>query len=263
MPDVSMDFEQMLIDEAKKRKAATKKAVQPDLPVALSPGKLVAFDTRAVIANLKVLEKASERLVAEANALIIQTEDEKVKATDLSGGLQTVVKKVKKQCDDFLLPYNKVRTVVNGVKKRITDAATKTKDIVNTKIMQYKKQEEINQAKAQKIIDEQTKVVQKQLADQAKELKITTPKIKPIQAPKPERIVRGDTGASVYMRKTWKCDIVDPDKVPMALLDKEGAIRYRLCLPSKTLLDNAVKMGERNIPGCKIYEKEKPITRSA
>ncbi|HBF42331.1 MAG TPA: hypothetical protein DDW42_01635 [Desulfobacteraceae bacterium] len=263
MPDVSMDFEEMLISEAKKRKVAEKKVVQQDLPVALNPGKLVAFDTRAVIANLKVLEKASEKLVAEANALVIQTPDEKTRATDLSGDLQTVIKKVKKQCDDFLLPYNKVRTVVNGVKKRITDAATKTKSIVNNKIMQYKRQEELNQEKAQRIIDEQTKIVQKQYDKQAKELKITAPILKPIQAPKPERVVRGDTGASVYMRKTWKCEIVEPDNVPMALLDKEGKIRYRLCVPSQTLLNNAVKMGERHIEGCRIYEQEKPVTRSA
>ena len=259
MPDVNMDFEDMLIEKAKKLKEERFPAMPREMP----SGKLQTFDTRAVIANLKVLEKASEKLVAEANALVIQTEDEKVRATDLSGNLQTVIKKVKKQCDDFLGPYNKVRTVVNGVKKRITDAATKTKDIVNRKIMQYKRQEEINQEKQQRIINEQTEIVQGQLAKQAKELKITTPIIKPIQAPKPERVVRGDMGASVYMRKTWKCDIVDPDKVPMALLDLKGDIRYRLCLPSQTLLNNAVKMGERHIEGCKIYEDEKPITRSA
>ena len=256
MPDESLDFEEILAQEAQKGAGQTREVAR------VKPTGLKAFDTRAVMADLKAMEINCSKMINEANALVIDTAAEKMEAANLSGDLQELAKNVKKQCEDFLEPYKKVSTVINGVKKRIIDAATTAKNIVNQKIIQFKKQEEINQAKQQKIINEQAAKLQEKLKTQAKELKIEAPKVAPIKAPKPVTIIRGDAGASIYTRKGWKCEIVAPEKVPFCLKDKDGKEIFRLCLPSTKLLNQAVKMGERNIPGCRIYEDETPVTRT-
>jgi len=210
------------------------------------------FDTRAVIADLKVLEIKCARLITEANALEINTAEEKLEAANLSGGLQELSKQVKTKCENFLEPLKKITSAINGPKKRIMEAATTAKKIVNQKIFQYKKQEEINQARQQKIIDEQTAQLQEKLKVQAKELKMEAPKVAAIKAPKPVTVIRGDTGASVYTRSGWKVAIITPEDV-----------ERKYCLPSQKLLNQAVKMGVRKLAGCRVYKDETPVTRSA
>ena len=241
-----MEFEDLLKMEAAKETAARFPAIPSEVPVSARK-----FDTRAVMADLKAMEAKCDRLVSEANALIITTSTEKLDATNISGLLQELTKKVKKKCEDFLEPYKKVTSAINGPKKRITEAATKAKNIVNQKIIQQKKQEEINQARQQKIIDEQTAQLQEKLKVQAKELKMEAPRVAPIKAPKPTSIVRGDSGASVYTRSGWKVAIITPEDV-----------ERKYCLPSIKLLNQAVKMGVRKAAGCRIFKDETPVTRT-
>lgn len=217
---------------------------------------------KPILADLTRLEQKATDLVGQATAIEILSPGEKDEAITLSGELQTLSKDVEKKCNDFVTPFRKVINAINGPKKKITEATKRAKSILNQKIFNYKKQEEIDQAKQQKIIDEGVAKVQEQLKAQAKKLGIEAPKVTAIKAPKPKSIIRGSSGATLYSRGTWKCDIVDPDKVPMALLDENGKERFRLCIPSQTLLNKAVKMGERNIPGCKIYKKETGVTRA-
>jgi len=251
-----MEFEEMLEMEAVKETADTKEVVK------VEPAGLRQFDTRAVMADLKVMENKCTSLVNEANAFKIKTGQENSEAVNISGKLQEVSKQVKKKCEDFLEPYKKVTSSINGPKKRIMEAATTAKNIVNQKIFQFKKQEELNQAKQQKIIDQATEDLQESLKKQAKPLGIEAPTVAAIKAPKPSRVIRGDSGASVYTRSGWKCEIVDSEKVPFCLKDKDGKETFRLCLPSKSLLNQAVKMGVRSIDGCRIFKDETPVTRT-
>ena len=246
MTDTSLEFEKMLEMEAIKEAQSTKEVVHDQRPAL--PQK---FETRAVLGDLEAMENVCAALVNEANAFEIKTKAQNMEAVNISGKLQELTKQVKKKCEDFLAPYKKVTSAINGPKKRITEAADKAKSIVNQKIFQYKKQEEIEAAKQQKLIDEASKKLQESLNEQAKELGINAPTVAPIQAPKPVTVLRGDSGVAVYTRKVWKCEIVDPDKVERAY-----------CVPSQTLLNQAVKMGVRKTPGCRIFEDETPVTRS-
>lgn len=254
---IVVEFEEML-DQKAAQQASEGKTIRP-YDKARAPKQ---FDTRAILADLKVLQEKATDLVNQANAVEIKTQKEKEEAVTISGKLNELAKAVENKCRNFVAPYQKVINAVNGPRKTITEAAKKAKKIVNQKIFQFKKQEEIDRAKQQKIIDEQSKVLEKKLKAQADELEIEAPKVTPIKAPKASKIERSFSGASVYTRASWKCEIVDADKVPMALLDKDGKERFRLCLPSQKLLNQAVKMGERNIPGCRIWQDETPVTRS-
>ena len=247
-----MDFEEMLEQQVEKegQENQTEAPRFPSVPAEIPTG-LKKFDTRAVIADLTAMQTKCTALVNEANALEIFTKEQNMEAVNISGQLQELGKAVAKKCTDFLAPYKKVTSSINGPKKRITDAATQAKSIVNQKIFQFKKQEEIEQARQQKLIDEASKRLQESLNEQAKEIGIEAPKIAPIQAPKPVKVLRGDSGSSVYTRKTWKCEIIDPAEVPRIY-----------CVPSQISLNQAVKMGNRLIRGCRIYEDETPVTRT-
>uniref|UniRef100_A0A6H1ZDW6 Uncharacterized protein n=1 Tax=viral metagenome TaxID=1070528 RepID=A0A6H1ZDW6_9ZZZZ len=240
-----MNFEQILEMEAQKEGEAEIGLVRA------RPTAIGRFDTRAVMADLNAMETKCRALINDADALTIKTNEQNMEAVNISGKLQELTKQVKKKCEDFLEPYKKVTSAINGPKKRITEAADKAKSIVNQKIFQFKKQAEIEAAKQQKLIDEASKKLQESLNVQAKELGIKAPQVAPIQAPKPVTILRGDSGAAVYTRKVWKCEIVDPDKVERVY-----------CVPSQMLLNQAVKMGVRKTPGCRIFEDETPVTRT-
>ena len=244
MPDISLEFEEILQQEAA-REARSAKEVASETSV------VKQFDTRAVLADLGAMENVCTAVVNEANVLQIKTKEDNREAVNISGKLQELAKEVAKKCTDFLAPYKKVTSSINGPKKRITDAATRAKSIVNQKTFQFKKQEEIEQAKQQKLIDEASVKLQESLNKQAEEIGIEAPQVAPIQAPKPVTVLRGDSGASVYTRKVWKCEITDPTEVPRMY-----------CVPSQTLLNQAVKMGNRLINGCRIYEDETPVTRT-
>ena len=241
-----MDFEKILQMEALKETVATKEVVRKE------PTALRGFDTRAVMADLSAMEVKCTELICEAEALVIKTPEQNMEAVNISGKLQEITKQVKKKCEDFLTPYKKVTSAINGPKKRITEAADRAKTIINQKIFQFRKQEEIEAAKQQKLIDEASKKLQESLNEQAKELGIKAPTVAPIKAPKPVTILRGDSGASVYTQSRWKVEIVNPELV---------AREY--CVPSITLLNQAVKMGKRDLAGCRVYKDEKPVTRSA
>ena len=241
-----MTFEQILEMEAQKERDVKISVVKSE-PVAIRK-----FDTRAVMADLNAMEVKCTELICEADALTIKTNEQNMEAVNISGKLQELTKQVKKKCEDFLEPYKKVTSAINGPKKRITEAADRAKTIINQKIFQFRKQEEIEAAKQQKLIDEASKKLQESLNEQAKELGIKAPTVAPIKAPKPVTILRGDSGASVYTRKGWKVEIINP-----ALVARE------YCVPSISLLNQVVKMGKRDLAGCRVYKDETPVTRSA
>lgn len=256
MTDGYLDFEEMLREEKLKEDAllpempheADIKIIDTRYPNMPDDSEI---DTRSVMADLKAMEIKGMDLVNKANALQIKTAKDNENAVNISGKLQEIGKQVKKKCEDFLEPYKKTTAEVNAPKKRITEAVTSAKKIVNQKIMQYGKQAEIERIKQQQLIDKASEELQDDLNSQAKELGIEAPKVAPIKAPGPARVLRSGSGASVYTRKVWTYEITDPKKVPR-----------ELCSPDTKKINDAVRIGKRNISGIKIFEKEAIVTRA-
>lgn len=69
--------------------------------------------------------------------------------------------------------------------------------------------------------------------------------------PEQERIARADTGAAAHVRKAWKAEVEDDAQVP----------REYLAVDMKRIND-AVRMGVREIPGVRIYEDITTVIRS-
>jgi hypothetical protein len=104
-----------------------------------------------------------------------------------------------------------------------------------------KKAEE--EAKAKKASEAEIEAAKKAAAEEAAKHEVVAPQVPDIIIPKQETVTRTESGTSSHQVKTWKCYVERPELVPR-----------EFCVPDGRLLNNAVKMGVRDIPGCKIEE---------
>ncbi len=99
------------------------------------------------------------------------------------------------------------------------------------------------EARAKKSSEAEIFAAKKQAAEEAAKHEIQAPQVPDLIIPKQETVTRTETGASSYQVKSWKCTIIDAPLVPR-----------QFCEPSQKFLNDAVKQGVREIPGCKIEE---------
>lgn len=112
-------------------------------------------------------------------------------------------------------------------------------EAANRKEAESKKEAE---ARAKKEAEE-IEAAKKAAEAEAAKHEIQAPQLPDMIIPKQESVTRTETGTSSYQVKTWKCYVQSPDLVPR-----------EYCVPDGRLLNQAVKQGVREIPGCKIEE---------
>jgi hypothetical protein len=99
------------------------------------------------------------------------------------------------------------------------------------------------EAKKRKASEAEIAAAKKAAAEEAAKHEIQAPQVPDLIIPKQEAVTRTETGTSSYQVKSWKCTIIDAPLVPR-----------QFCEPSQKFLNDAVKQGVREIPGCKIEE---------
>ena len=69
------------------------------------------------------------------------------------------------------------------------------------------------------------------------------------------------TVGSITFRGIWQCEVVDAMELLRAVV--EGEVNISVILPNQAVLNELVrKQGVRDIPGCRIWEKEIDQTRT-
>ena len=101
------------------------------------------------------------------------------------------------------------------------------------------------EARAKKASEAEIEAAKQMAEEEAKKNEIQAPTIIAPAFEKTNNVTRTETGSSSYQVKTWKCFVQYPDKVPR-----------EYCQPDGRLLNQAVKQGIREIPGCEIKEVE-------
>lgn len=117
-------------------------------------------------------------------------------------------------------------------------------EAANRKDMESKQQAEERARKE----EEEIEAAKKKAEEESAKHEIQAPQVPDPIMPKQETVTRTESGASAYQVKNWKCTIIDAPIVPR-----------QFCEPSQKFLNDAVKQGVREIPGCKI--EEVPDTR--
>lgn len=100
------------------------------------------------------------------------------------------------------------------------------------------------EARKKKATQAEIDAAKKAAAAEAAKHEIQAPIVPDLIIPKQETVTRTETGASAFPTKKLKCTIIDASLVPR-----------EYCVPSQSLLNDAVKHGAHDIAGCMIEEE--------
>jgi len=227
---------------------------------------------------------ATEKMALDAAAININNEDGLKFAVALGGEAKKIVKAIESRKKDVTADASAYVKSVNGFCKIFTDKLGLIETTLKQKITAYqikvelerRKQEEAarkaaaelqakldaeaaeanrkakeeaarkaeEEARAKKASEAEIAAAKKAAEDEAAKHEIAAPQLPDMVIPKQETVTRTETGTSSYQVKTWKCYVQSPDLVPR-----------EYCVPDGRLLNQAVKQGIREIPGCSIVEE--------
>jgi len=223
-------------------------------------------------------------MVRDAESLEVTDEDRLKFAVALGGEAAKITKKIDAKRKEVTADASDYVKAVNGFCKEWTDRLGQVVGVTKKKISDYqyrvelerRKQEEAarkaaaelqeklrreaeeanrkareeaarkaeEEARAKAASEAEIEAARKKAEEEAKKHVIQAPVVMAPVIPVQEKVTRTETGTSSYQVKTWVCRIVDAKAVPR-----------EYCEPSQKLLNDAVKMGVRQVSGCEIAEE--------
>lgn len=261
-----MDFSQV----GEKPKAKLKTVLKLlDEPPAIEP---IQKELEQYKPKLAELEKQAKDLK------VIDQETFQV-SIDGAGTAKGLVKAIEGQRAELTTPYREFINKVNNAAKFFTDPLKKVAQEFSRKSGDYQYQEELAEKKQQKLIEEANRKLQEDLDKQAKKDGVEAPVVVPVKVPKPATVIHTAGGHSQHLRKEWVGEIQDGVALITLLTVFRNDIQNgKLTTKSKIvtrinqilsltgyyafdqkLINQAVKMGIREIFGVKIYEKHTPV----
>jgi hypothetical protein len=236
-----MDFSQVGEEIAKKSKVRhlPKRMIESG-PPAIEP---IQKELEQYKPKLAELEKQAKELK------VIDQETFQI-SIDGAGTAKGLVKAIEGRRTELGNPYREFINKVNNAAKFFTDPLKRVAQEFSRKGGDYQYQLELAEKKKQKLIEEANAKLQADLDKQAKKDGVEAPVVMPVTLPKPETVTHTAGGHSQHLRKMWVGEIEDPKKVP-----------HEYCVPDQKLINQAVKMGVREISGVKIYEKVSAVHR--
>jgi len=223
---------------------------------------LGSTDTEVVVASPLDIEEAQkrfqpylteiERIKATALAHEVVDSESNAYAVDLTAEIRRLSKEIEAKRKEIVAEPNRFVKAINNFCKKFAAPLSEAEKALKQKIGQYQYKLELERRKQEEAIRKANEELQKKLEQEAKAAGVEAPKVKPMPIPKKEpSVTRTDTGASAHTRKTWKAEIIDPALVPR-----------EYCEPSMKLINHAVKMGVREIPGVRIWQDVQAVVRT-
>jgi len=192
-----------------------------------------------------------ERMKAAAQAHEVADEDGAKNAVAMAGEAKRLVKEIEARRKEIVDGPNRFVKAVNGFCKDFTGPLRDAEDLLKRKIGQYRYKVELERRKQEEAIRKANEELQKKLEAEAEAAGVEAPKVTPMPVPRRETVTRAETGAAAHIRKVWKAEITDSALVPR-----------EYCEPSMKLIDRAVRMGVREIPGVRIFEDVSTVLRT-
>lgn len=219
-----------------------------DAPKAQPPATNVS-DVELAQKSFQIYHEQIAVMVGEANAVVVDSEQSCSVATGMVGDAKKLYKQLEDQRKEIVAKPNQFVKAVNTFVKQFTTRLSKEVEAtLKRKIGDFQYKRELERRKQEEAIRKANLDLQKKLDEEAAKSGVEAPQVGPVSIPREEGVVsRSDSGASASIRMKWTGDIEDEKKVPR-----------EYCSPDQKKIDDAVKMGTREIPGVKIYEK--PIT---
>ena len=211
----------------------TDTAVQARNPYSMEPirKKLAPYETQLV------------QMLKAAEATTVVDDKTAEAATALGVQCRKVEKAVEEARTYFKRPALDFSKEIDSLAKAYTSKAQSAANILSGKVAAYVSKKRAEEAERLRKEREEAAKLQAKLDAEAKAAKadaaqVVMPKAAPKTAP-----VRAENGKASVVTK-WVCTITDPALVPR-----------EYCEPVQRLLNEAVKLGIREIPGCTIEEQ--------
>jgi hypothetical protein len=257
--------------------------VEGPLPAFPSPA---GFDLSPIALTLVPYERHVTLMVQEAKGIVVLDAASQKVAVSAEARNKKLLRDLETARKNFVTPYNDHVKKINNLFKTLTDPLASNEATIKAErgrydlkvelerrrieavareeqrqlqakldaeaLAQKKEAEEKARVAAEKLKTEEDAAtraaLEKEIAEEIAAANAPTPQVAPIVTEK-AGVVRTTEGSS-YTKFTWKCRVVDPDKVPR-----------QYCEPVQKLLDEAAKGGVRKIDGCIIEEVAVPVTR--
>ena len=225
--------------------------------------------------EIKVIEKDVKKIETSNNSLFVKIKELKITddktfslASDYLKTLKETAKAIEEREKEFTKPLNDTLKKIRDVFRPQKEAIDKMKEVLEKeKILPYQRElekarREEAEKKRQIEIDRLKKEKEEELRKALEEKTMTKKEIKAEEKSMKEEIksleqeeIKVNTGVktlsgSMNIRKTWTFEIIDSEKVPRTY-----------CEPSKSVIDDAIKTGVRDIAGLRIFEKETIVSR--
>ena len=171
-------------------------------------------------------------------------------AIDGAGTAKGFIKAIKGRIAEITNPFREFNTKVGNLAGVFTKPLQTVAQEFSRKSGDYQYQQELALKKQEKLIAEEAVKLQKKLDAQSEKLGVEAPIVAEVKPKKAETVIPTAGGHSQHLRKQWVGEIEDPKKIP-----------HEYCVPDQKLINQAVKMGTREIPGVKIYEKVSAVHR--
>jgi hypothetical protein len=214
--------------------------------VPITPGNI-----EAVKHNMAEYTAQVDQMVTTAQAIQVTDEESKSAAVAFTGNSKRLYKVIEARRKEIIEEPNKFVKSCNNFCKIFTEKLKTVEQTINAKICSYSQEQELKRRKQEQEAQKAAQELQAKLNKHAEKLHVEPIKIDPPIVAAPPKITRTETGITSFEKKRWVCVVVDAALVPR-----------EYCEHSMKLLNDAVKQGVREIPGCEIKQITDIITRT-
>ena len=210
-----------------------------------------AFNMEVVKACFIPYLNQINEMIAQAQAHMIIDAETNKQAVAMAGEAKRLAKKIDAQGSQIIEEPNQFVKSVRSFCKDFVGPLGEIEAELKRKIGAWQYSVELNRREQETRAQEAARELQKQLDAEAKEKGVeSVTVITPVIA-KQESVVRSETGTSSHIRKAWKAEVIDESQVPR-----------KYCSSDMKLINQAIKMGVREIPGVRIFEEISTVLRT-
>ena len=237
---MTLDFSQVAESKAKPKKEKSKSlAIVPKL------------DIKKAQAQFAEYSQAIDGVVEEAQALQVIDDPSNKIAVTIGTQAKKLYNEIEKKRKEITEDPN---TFVKSVNNFAKDFTVRLKDIetnLKQKISNYQYKQEMARREAERLSREEAAKLQVKLDAEAKKKHIEAPVVSAPIIPKVDSVTRTEDGGRSFQKPRWVARIIDASKVTR-----------EYCIPSQSLINDAVKMGVRSIEGVEIKEEMSTVFRT-
>jgi len=199
----------------------------------------------SIDAQKKEIEQSTKALVARATKFQITDPASLQKSSGILSDIATAKKRANDLRFSLTKPLDESKKRIMALFSPFIDQFEKATTIIKNKVRDYyfEQEEKARQAEKERLLAEakREEEIQKAQEEDREPVVEEIPVIPEVKVP--EKTVKGVAGGSMTVKKIWKFTIVDEKLIPN---------EYRIV--SEQLINEAIRNGARDIPGCRIYE---------